>query len=83
MYLRFKGKEFLNPGARTRAYFSFERVILDGFYRMRWRNDLMYGMRSRGAYAVGGQFIPSTRQSRDTQLRRGAGWWRWARVFGE
>lgn len=73
MYLRFKGREFVNPGAGMRAYFSSEGIILDGFYRMRWRNDLMFGARGRGAYADGGQFIPSTRQRRDAQLGRRAG----------
>ena len=30
-------------------YFSFERIILDGFYKMRLRNDLMCRVRSLGA----------------------------------
>ena len=30
-------------------YFSFERIILDGFYKMRLRNGLMCGVRSLGA----------------------------------
>lgn len=38
-----------DPSARVRVHFSFERIILDGFYTMRLRNDLMCGARSHGA----------------------------------
>lgn len=31
----------MDSSARVRVYFSFERIILDGFYKMRLRNDLM------------------------------------------
>lgn len=44
-----KDKEFLGPSVRARVWFSFERIILDGFYKMRWRNDLTRGVWSCGA----------------------------------
>lgn len=39
----------MDSSARVKVYFSFERIILDGFYKMRLRNDLMCRVRSRGA----------------------------------
>lgn len=33
IYFTFKDKEFMDPSARVRVSFSFERIILDGFLR--------------------------------------------------
>lgn len=38
----------MDSSARVRVYFSFERIILDGFYKMRLRKDVVCTVRSRG-----------------------------------
>lgn len=76
----------MDPSATVRVYSSFERIILDGFYEMRLRNDLMCGVRSREALcrwlAIYSKHEANLLK-REAQLGRRFGLGSWAFGFGE